>query len=367
MKIQHALNAVKNYKLDSAVVECVPHGSGHINDTYLVVTETGKRYIFQRINTTIFKNKIAVMENVSKVTTYLKAQIEKNGGNPERETLNLIYTVDGVPYFEDETGFYRMYCFVEGTISKDQVETPEDFYESAVAFGNFQNMLAEFPAEDLIETLPDFHNTKKRFERFCQVVAEDKCGRAHNALKEIRFVMDHEWLAKELCELAETGKLPLRVTHNDTKLNNVMLDETTGKGVCVVDLDTVMPGLSVNDFGDSIRFGASTAAEDEVDLTKVSCDMELFRIYTRGFLEGCKGRLTEEEIKALPLGAMTMTFECGMRFLTDYLEGDVYFKIHRPNHNLDRCRTQFTLVADMEQKREEMNAIVKEISHSIME
>lgn len=366
MKAQYAVDALKNYILDSEVIECIPHGSGHINDTYLVITEQGKRYIFQRINTTIFKNKTAVMENISKVTTYLKEQIKKNGGNPERETLNLIYTVEGTPYYEDATGFYRMYRFVEGTISKDQVETPEDFYESAVAFGNFQSMLSEFPAEELEETLPDFHNTPKRFDRFCQVVAEDKCGRAHMVLKEIRFVMEHEWLAKELYRLAEEGRLPLRVTHNDTKLNNVMLDETTGKGICVVDLDTVMPGLSVNDFGDSIRFGASTAAEDEVDLDKVSCDLELFRVYTKGFLEGCKGRLTEEEVKALPLGAMTMTFECGMRFLTDFLEGDVYFKIHRPNHNLDRCRTQFTLVEDMEKKRGEMDKIVQEISRDIM-
>lgn len=363
MKTQLAINALNNYVLDSKVIACIPYGSGHINDTYLVVTETGKRYVFQRLNASIFKNKVAVMENITKVTNYLKEQIEKNGGNPERETLNVISSVEGLPYYEDESGFYRMYRFVEGTISKDQVSSPDDFYESALSFGNFQSMLAEFPAEELEETIPDFHNTRKRFERFCQVVAEDKCGRAHQVLKEIRFVLEHEWLASELCRLLEEGKLPLRVTHNDTKLNNIMLDEVTGKGICVIDLDTVMPGLSVNDFGDSIRFGASTAAEDETDLSKVACDMELFRVYTKGFLEGCKGRLTDEEVKALPLGAMTMTFECGMRFLTDYLEGDVYFKIHRPEHNLDRCRTQFALVEDMEKKRAEMDAIVAELAH----
>ncbi|MDO4599467.1 MAG: aminoglycoside phosphotransferase family protein, partial [[Ruminococcus] gnavus] len=223
---------------------------------------------------------------------------------------------------------------------------------------NFQYLLADYPAETLHETIPDFHNTKKRFETFKKAVEADVCGRAASVQKEIEFVLAREKDAGVFTEMLERKELPLRVTHNDTKLNNIMIDDQTRKGICVIDLDTVMPGLAMHDFGDSIRFGASTAAEDEVDLEKVSCDMELFEVYVKGFLEGCKGRLTEKEVEMLPFGAKIMTYECGMRFLTDYLEGDHYFKIHRENHNLDRARTQFKLVADMEQKWETMKEIV---------
>ncbi len=359
MKIENAKAALQNFQMKDAVLECVPYGNGHINDTYLVIDEKGRRYILQRINTSIFIDPEGVMANILKVTTFLRDKIEKAGGNPDRETLNVVCTLDNKPFHQDETGFYRMFLFVENSISVDQVRSVEDFYESAVSFGHFQSMLSDFPAEELVETIPGFHDTKKRFERFCQVVAEDKMGRADSVREEINFVMSREDLAGELGKLLAEGTLPLRVTHNDTKLNNIMLDEKTGKGICVIDLDTVMPGLAVNDFGDSIRFGASTAAEDEQDLSKVTCSMELFDVYTKGFLEGCDGKLTEAEVKALPLGAKTMTFECGMRFLTDYLEGDVYFKVHRDGHNLDRCRTQFKLVKDMEEKWEQMNSIVE--------
>ena len=227
-----------------------------------------------------------------------------------------------------------------------------------MAFGRFQGLLADYPAETLHETIQDFHNTVKRLDTFKKAVEADGCGRAAQVQEEIQFVLDREALAHKLCDMQAEGKLPLRVTHNDTKLNNIMIDDETRKAICVIDLDTVMPGLSVNDFGDSIRFGASTGAEDEPDLSKVSCSMELFELYTKGFVEGCKGSLTEEELDMLPVGAMTMTYECGMRFLTDYLEGDHYFKIHREGHNLDRCRTQFKLVKDMEEKWNQMNEIV---------
>ena len=359
-EMERAARAARQFVPEENISAIRAFGNGHINDTYMVeVLERGavRKLTLQRINHEVFRNPEQLMENVAKVTSWLKKRILEEGGDPKRETLNVVYALDGKSYYKDEDGnYFRVYDYIENTVSYEMVRSPRDFYESAVAFGHFQYMLADFPAAKLYETIPDFHNTKKRFERFCQVVKEDKLGRAAGAAAEIRFVMERAALAEELGNLG----LPLRVTHNDTKLNNVLLDPETGKAVCVVDLDTVMPGLAVNDFGDSIRFGASTGAEDETDLSRVECSMELFRVYTEGFLKGCGGRLTAEELAALPLGAKTMTFECGMRFLTDYLEGDVYFKIHREGHNLDRCRTQFKLVGDMEQKWEEMCRIVEE-------
>lgn len=357
-------DVVKHFALDGKLLSKEIYGNGHINDTFLLWFELPsgdkKRFILQRINTDIFQKPEELMENILHVTSYLRECIVKEGGDPERETLSVICSTDGLAYYADEKGnYWRMYNFIEHAICYDTVKDPKDFYESAVAFGHFQSLLAGFPAETLHETIPGFHDTKARFERFCQVVKEDKMGRAAEVQKEIQFVMDRKDLAEKQVAMLKNGELPLRVTHNDTKLNNIMLDEKTGKAVCVIDLDTVMPGLSANDFGDSIRFGASTAAEDEVDLDKVSCSMDLFDIYVKGFVEGCAGRLTENEMKNLPLGAKTMTFECGMRFLTDYLEGDTYFRIHREKHNLDRCRTQFKLVSDMENKWDEMNRIVQ--------
>ncbi|MFQ8689653.1 MAG: phosphotransferase enzyme family protein, partial [Blautia sp.] len=267
---------------------------------------------------------------------------------------------DGQPYYVDSEGeYWRAYRFITDATSSDQVERPEDFYQSAVAFGDFQRMLADYPAETLHETIQGFHDTEARFQMFREAVERDVCQRAAKVQREIQFVLSHEELSQVLGRLQRTGQIPLRVTHNDTKLNNVMIDDKTGRGICVIDLDTVMPGLAVNDFGDSIRFGASTAAEDERDLGKVSCDMGLFETYTRGFLTGCGGKLTSREVELLPVGAMVMTYECGMRFLTDYLEGDHYFKIHREDHNLDRCRTQFQLVQDMERKWDTMQAVVR--------
>ena len=305
------------------------------------------------------------MENILNVTSYLRKKIIENGGDPDRETLNVIRTVDNMPYFVDSEGeYWRSYKFITDATSYDQVESPEDFYQSAVAFGNFQRLLAEYPAETLHETIEGFHDTKARFQVFKKAVEDDVCGRAASVQKEIQFVLEHEHLANVFADLLEKKEIPLRVTHNDTKLNNIMIDNKTRKGICVIDLDTVMPGLAMNDFGDSIRFGASTATEDEQDLSKVSCDMELFDLYAKGFIEGCGGKLTEKEIDLMPTGAMVMTFECGMRFLTDYLQGDTYFKTHREGHNLDRCRTQFKLVEDMEKKWYTMQEIIKKYSNS---
>ncbi|MGN1266330.1 MAG: phosphotransferase enzyme family protein [Dorea sp.] len=356
--------AIANFRYGGELLDVRPYGSGHINDTYLLtftVEEMGKiKVILQRMNTSIFQEPVKLMENILGVTSYLRERIVENGGDPERETLNVIRAKDGKPYFVDSEGeYWRSYIFVTDATSYDQVENMDDFYQSAVAFGNFQKLLAEYPAESLHETIKGFHDTRARFATFKKAVEEDVCGRAASVQEEIQFVLDHEDVANYFAELLDKKEIPLRVTHNDTKLNNIMIDNKTRKGICVIDLDTVMPGLAMNDFGDSIRFGASTAAEDEKNLSKVACDMKLFDIYAKGFIEGCAGKLTEKEIELLPMGAKTMTFECGMRFLTDYLQGDTYFRIHRENHNLDRCRTQFKLVKDMEEKWETMKKIIE--------
>ena len=351
-------------QLEGTVVSTVCHGNGHINDTYLVTVRNDdgreSRVILQRMNRSIFTKPVEVMENMMNVTSFLRERIIERGGDPDRETLNVIPTKEGKPYAIDSDGEYWRCCkFIENATCYDQVETPEDFYQSAVTFGKFQKMLADYPADTLHETIKGFHDTKARFEVFRKAVQDDVCGRAASVQAEIDFFLAHEEIANVFGELLERGELPLRVTHNDTKLNNVMIDNETHKGICVLDLDTVMPGLAMNDFGDAIRFGASTAAEDEKDLDKVWCDLELYEVYVKGFIEGCGGRLTEKEIELLPMGAKVMTYECGMRFLTDYLQGDTYFKIHRENHNLDRARTHIKLVQDMEDKWEQMNRIVQ--------
>ena len=356
--------AIANFNYTGKLKERRLFGSGHINDTYLLTFEIGDMgtmsAILQRMNREIFTKPVELMENVVGVTSYLREKIIERGGDPERETLNVIPAKDGKAYFVDSKGeYWRSYKFITDATCYDRVEKPEDFYESAVAFGNFQRLLADYPAATLHETIKGFHDTRARFQVFKNAVEQDVCGRADSVRKEIEFVLAHEETANVFGELQDKGQLPLRVTHNDTKLNNIMIDNVTRKGICVIDLDTVMPGLAMNDFGDSIRFGASTAAEDEKDLSKVSCSMELFELYVKGFLEGCAGSLTPGEVELLPMGAKVMTYECGMRFLTDYLEGDHYFKIHREGHNLDRARTQFKLLADMEKKWDTMKEIVR--------
>lgn len=345
------------FAIDTAAVSCEHYGNGHINETYLVVTESGRRYILQKINNRVFENVEGLMHNISAVTAYLA----QNDPDP-RHTLRLVPTTDGKAYATDGAGgFFRMYDFVEDSICLDRVESKEDFAQSAVAFGLFQKALASFPAETLVETIPMFHNTANRVRQLRDAMEKDPLGRLASVEAEVQFALDREEEAGVMVTMLAQGELPLRVTHNDTKLNNIMLDAQTRKPLCVIDLDTVMPGLAANDFGDSIRFGASTAAEDEKDLSKVEISLELFEAYTQGFLSACGSSLTKREVETLPLGAKLMTYECGLRFLADYLNGDVYFRIHYPEHNLDRCRTQFKLVADMESKWEAMQAIVKRL------
>ena len=348
-------NALKHFALRGTPVLCERHGCGHINETYRVVTDEQAEYILQKINHHVFTDVPALMENISAVTSFLSQRV-----SDPRRAMHLVPTTDGQAFYLDEEGeYWRVYDFITDSICLQKAETAADFYESTLAFGAFQQEMAEFPAATLHETIPNFHNTIDRYAKFKAAIAADLKGRAAQVQKEIEFLLAREEEMGTLHTLRLSGELPLRVTHNDTKLNNVMLDAKTRKGLCVIDLDTVMPGLSLYDYGDSIRFGAATAAEDEKDLSRMSMDLDLFRVYTRGFLTACPG-LTQREVELLPLGAKTMTLECGMRFLTDYLEGDTYFTTHYEGHNLDRCRTQLKLVADMEEKWETMHAIVKE-------
>lgn len=336
------------------IVSVGPHGSGHINHTFAVETAGGQKYILQKINTEIFKDVEGLMENVVNVTDYLRRQIAKEGGDPERGTMALP-TVDGKYYFKDaEGGCFRVYRLIDDVISLDQAENEEALYASGLAFGRFQAQLADYPAQTLHETIPDFHNTPKRYQAFEKAVEEDCCKRAASAAAEIAFIKARKAQTEILTDLLKAGELPLRLTHNDTKLNNVLLDPQTYEAVCIVDFDTIMPGLTAYDFGDAIRFGANTAVEDEPDTSRVSLSLPLYKAYVKGFMEGCGERLTPKEIETLPLGAKTITLEQGIRFLTDYLQGDTYYQTSREGQNLDRCRTQLALVADMERKWDEM-------------
>lgn len=360
VKVNHALS---NFNFEGELMGCQSYGNGHINDTYLVEFRKDgiiRKYILQRINNGVFKNPGQVMSNIAGVTSYLRDVIEKNGGDTERGTLNVIKTKDGKSFCNNEDGsFWRVFAFIDDTVSLDSPEDENDFYQSAFAFGEFQRLLSDYPAETLFETIPDFHNTPVRYDNLLKSIERNASGRAGNAAWEIEFAKNRKGFVSILEKSYAKGELPKRVTHNDTKMNNLLLDKDTRKPVCVVDLDTIMPGYSVNDFGDSIRFGASTAAEDERDLEKVHLSLELFDTYVRGFLEGCGGTLTEREIELLPEGAKMMTLECGMRFLTDYIDGDVYFKTNCEDHNLVRCRTQFKLVQEMEEKWAEMKKIIE--------
>ena len=342
---------------------CDPHhyGEGHINDTFVVWRANHtKRFILQRINTDTFTDPAGLMENICGVTRHLRAKIQAEGGDPGRECLNVIPTLSGAAYYIDSEGnAWRAYDFVENTVCLQQVGCEADFRTVAETLGKFQNQLADYPASTLHETIARFHDTPNRYANFEKALSADALGRAKDIAPEVAFIHAREKDCHALLDLLAAGEIPLRVTHNDTKLNNVMIDNKTGKGLCVIDLDTVMPGSALYDYGDSIRFGASTAAEDEQNLDLVSCDMNLFEIYTKGYTEGCAGSLTEKEIRLMPMGAKLMTLECGMRFLADHLQNDIYFKIHRENHNLDRARTQFKLVADMEAKWDQMNTIVE--------
>lgn len=334
-------------------VSAVPYGNGHINDTFL-----SNRLIIQRINTAVFKDPDILMENIVNITDFLRDKIVALGGNPQRDTLNVIKTIDGENLYKAPDGnCYRAYTFVENSVSYDAVNC-ELLYKAAKAFGRFQNMLVDYPAETLHETIPYFHDTVKRFQALVEAIDNDVAGRKESVLKEIDFAMQREKDTHIVVDSIREGSVPLRVTHNDTKLNNVLFDKDTDEILCVIDLDTVMPGSLLYDFGDALRFGGASGAEDEKDLDKIYFELDKFEAFTKGFVEEVGNKLTKKEIELLPFSVKLLTYECGIRFLTDYLNGDTYFKTAYADHNLDRAHTQFKLVYDIEQKLEEMKKIV---------
>lgn len=356
----HVRAAARQFQIGGEFLSAVPYGSGHINDTYSAVfMQAGVpvRYILQRINHTIFKNPVALMENIQRVTTHLAAQV---AGEPdsERRVLTLIPARDGrMWHVEAEVDYWRSYRFIENASTYDAVESAEQAFQAAKAYGHFQKLLASLPPPRLHDTIPDFHNTPKRFLALEQAIAADAAGRAATAKPEIDFALAHKSITGVLLD----AKLPERVTHNDTKFNNVMLDDATGEGICVIDLDTVMPGLALYDFGDMVRTTTSPAFEDEQDLSKVTMQFPMFEALLRGYLASASGFLTKEEKQFLAFSGKLITFEIGIRFLTDYLAGDKYFKVHREGHNLDRCRTQFKLIESIEQQEEKMNRLVESL------
>lgn len=335
---------------------------GLINTTYRLDfsdNDTDHSYILQRINTVAFKNPDGLMHNIFLVTEHIRESLEKEGKDPTRRVLNFVKTTDGKCLYRDaEGGCWRAYCYVGRATAYNVIENPNMFYEAGRGFGEFQTRLLDFPASQLVESIPFFHDTPRRYQALCEAIKADKAGRVKDLSEEIAFVEARADRMHAIVDRLASGELPLRVTHNDTKLNNVLLDNETGRALCVIDLDTVMPGSVLYDFGDAIRYGANTVAEDEIDTDKVGFDMELFEAFTRGFVEKSAGHLTEVELRLLPLGAELMTLELVIRFLTDYVEGDVYFKTKYPGHNLVRTHAQMRLLTEMEKRLDDMYAFV---------
>ena len=354
-------DVLPHFQINAEVKKISVFDSGHINNTFYIVTDSGG-YVLQQINHNVFKHPEQVMSNIINVTEHLKNKIRSNGGDTERETLNFIQTDTGGYFYKNSFGeYYRMYKYIGDVRTYQIVEKPEHFYNAAKAFGRFQNMLNDFPAECLYDTIENFHHTPLRYEALIKAIKDDKMGRAASVKKEIDFALERQKDASILIDAIANGEIPVRVTHNDTKLNNVLIDNKTNEGICVIDLDTVMPGSMLYDFGDSIRFGTNPASEDEPDLSKVNMDIELYKQFAKGYLSELKDNITKRELELLAVSAKIMTLECGVRFLTDYLEGDTYFKIEYEKQNLNRTGTQFKLVADMEKNMDKMKQIVKDI------
>ena len=337
------------FAFEDKVRDCRPYGNGHINTTFLVTLENGRKYILQKISSLLTTDAENLMKNIASVTSHLKLT-----ETDPRKTMTILPTRQGDLYYPDETGNWRVYLFIEGSVCLENMENEDDYYKSAFAFGRFMEQLKDFPAEKLTETIPDFHNTPLRFQKLHRAIDADSALRRGGVEKEIAFLLEREEEAGILQRLRDSGELPTRVTHNDTKLNNILFDAVTREPLCVIDLDTIMPGLSLYDFGDLIRFGASTAPEDEKDLSKVHLDLRKYEILRKGFTDACPG-LTKKEVELLPMGAKVITMEQAARFLTDYLEGDPYYKTEYPEQNLDRTRTQIRLVQEMEEKWDLLN------------
>jgi len=341
------------------------YGSGHINDTYLVRTleKNQPDYILQRINHHVFKNIPALQENIERATTHLKGKLEKiPGSQPNRETLTLIPAEDDKSYYIDKEGnYWRVYLFIDNQRSYDRVESAHQAFEGGKTFGRFQYLISDLDGPPLHETIPDFHNMETRLAAFFKVVESHPVNRVDTAFEEIRFVEQRAEEMTRILRLGRKGEIPKRITHNDTKFNNVLLDEHD-KGLCVIDLDTIMPGYIHYDFGDSIRTSTNTATEDEADLSRVEMDIRLFEAYTKGFLSQTQSFLTQTETDNLAFAGKMMTFIIGLRFLTDYLDGDHYFKVHHKGHNLQRARTQFKLVTSMERQYDQMQKIIERMT-----
>ncbi len=359
---EQVLSVCDRFAFSGAVTSVKTCGNGHINSTYIITVEGGKRYILQILNTAIFKDPVGVMNNIEAVTDHIRVGLAENGEDTERGTMRVILTKEGSNGYTDPEGrFWRAYDFVEGTVCRLTVDSPETFARVGEAFGDFQRRLADFDASRLIESIPDFHNTKKRYADFLAAVERNAAGRVDSVADEIRFITDRADKCALIVDALADGSLPLRVTHNDTKLSNILLDEVTEDAVCIIDLDTVMPGSSLYDFGDSIRTGAASAAEDEPDLDRVHFLPEMFKAYARGFVKGMGGALTEKELSMLPDGGYVITLEQAIRFLGDYLDGDTYYHTDYPEHNLIRARTQLKLVAEMEAYMPELRGFVEEL------
>lgn len=355
--------AATMFDFGGEVTSVVPYGNGHINDTYAVTCSLAGgsvRFILQRLNPVVFPDRAGLMRNMIAVTGFLRKAVIRDGGDPERECLRLIPLKDGSPYLTDESGdVWRATQFIENTDAYLVAESPEMFASAGEAFGKFMARLGGFDASSLFEVIPRFHDTPDRYARFLASLERNAAGRMDEAKDEIAFVRERGEGCSIITDALERGEVPVRVTHNDTKLNNVLIDTATKKAVCVIDLDTVMPGSMLYDFGDAVRVGCSTAKEDERDLSLVDFDLGLFRAFTEGYLAGAGRSVTAAELGLLPDAARLMTFECGMRFLTDFLDGDTYFKTAYPEHNLVRARTQFKLVRTMERLRPEIVRAVK--------
>ena len=359
------LKIADSFPFKGEIIEIKRTGSGHINSTYLVTSTDSNvnyQYILQLINPAVFKKPDELMSNVMNVTSFLRNKIILDGGNPERETLTFLYTKDNTPYYRDEDGAcWRAYNYIGACTTYDKGDDTTKMMRSAKAFGLFQKRLADYPIDNLFETIPNFHNTPSRYEQLREAIKNNAAGRLDLVKDEIEFALAREKDASKLTDMIKSGELPVRVTHNDTKINNVLFDLITNEAFCVIDLDTVMPGLSLYDFGDGIRSGAATADEDERDLSKFNFNLDLYYAYAEGFLSEAATALTQNEVDNMAFSAKLMTLECGVRFLTDFLNGDVYFGIKYPDHNLVRCRTQFKLVEEIEKNMDDMNIKTAEL------
>ncbi len=355
------LEIVSRFDIPDTAVSYKECKVGHINSTYFISCASGKRYVMQKINTSIFKDPDALMDNIFSVTAFLRDRAEVNGKDPERASLHFYPAKDGKKYVHSDGCTFRIYACIEDVVTLQLCDSPAVFEKVGAAFGSFQKQLADFDASALSETIPDFHNTAKRFETFEKSLKTDSHNRAETCREEIEYVLAHKDMCSYIVSGLESGKFPLRVTHNDTKLNNILLDKDTLEPVCVIDLDTVMPGSVLYDFGDAIRSGAALIEEDSNEYEKAGVNTDMFRGFAKGFLSSLGSSVSEEEKKAFPMGALIITFETGMRFLTDYLDGDVYFRTAYPDHNLVRARNQFAMAADIERKLCELSETVNSL------